>query len=120
MISPVLGAYDEECASCHKNMEPIIGESEFLTSTHGASGCAACHADASTSHPGNAVDCGTCHGGEYTKDVNWDTDKHDIMEASATSEATQPEDGEEETPGFEAAIAIVGLLAVAFLIRRRR
>lgn len=118
-VNPVFGGYDENC-SCHKTVEPIIDESVYAESKHVSTvynSCIDCHVGYTSSlpHPKKTVDCDACHPVGFTKD-DWDTRKHDVTRSHPTPPPSkQPE---EETPGFGIAIATVGLIVVAFLIKK--
>ena len=126
MVSPVLGEYEEACL-CHKTTEPKIDETTYASPGHvtkASTSCTDCHIGyGDLPHPKIAVDCKPCHDVGFTKD-DWDSDRHDVtrttpQHASETSEKEPSEEGE-GTPGFSFVIAIVGLMAVAFLIRARK
>ncbi|MDY6965549.1 MAG: PGF-CTERM sorting domain-containing protein [Halobacteriota archaeon] len=125
LVSPVLGAYSDGC-SCHKSMDPTVEEAAYLSSVHGASECTGCHVGVPSPHPGTpvtSVNCNSeeCHGAEITKDANWNAENHDAIAAAPPTPTPEepPAAVEGETPGFTVIFAVAGLIAVAFLMRRR-
>ena len=124
-ISPALGVYEEAC-SCHKTGEPKIDESVYLQSRHvvtNSNSCTDCHVDYTSvlPHSKNTVDCDACHAVGFTEE-DWDVSKHDVKISPPKPATEKPGEkaSEKETPGFNVSIAIIGILATAFLIRKYR